>query len=64
MEKEEFLIKLAGGEEEEAAASSPRLHYFNKVRLLRALVPAAGDERCVRPIRCCDYWRTSVCPSW
>eukprot|EP00066_Takifugu_rubripes_P016720 XP_011605986.1 PREDICTED: LOW QUALITY PROTEIN: nuclear pore complex protein Nup160 [Takifugu rubripes] len=35
VEKEEFLIKLTGSEEEEAPASSPRLQYFNKVlRLL------------------------------
>lgn len=35
MEKEEFLIKLTGSEEEEAPASSPRLQYFNKVEELR-----------------------------
>uniref|UniRef100_H3D8B1 Nucleoporin 160 n=1 Tax=Tetraodon nigroviridis TaxID=99883 RepID=H3D8B1_TETNG len=35
VEKEEFLIRLTGSEEEEAAAASPRLQYFNKVlRLL------------------------------
>lgn len=31
VEKEEFLIRLTGSEEEEAAAASPRLQYFNKV---------------------------------
>lgn len=31
MEKEEFLMRLTGSEEEQAAASSPRLQYYNKV---------------------------------
>lgn len=31
VEKEEFLMRLTGSEEEEPAASSPRLHYYNKV---------------------------------
>lgn len=50
MEKEEFLIKLTSSEEEEAAATSPRLHYFNKVHTLAAAVfasPAAGSQLCV-----------------
>lgn len=34
VEKEEFLMKLTGSEDEEAAAS-PRLQYYNKVRMLR-----------------------------
>lgn len=31
VEKEEFLMRLTGSEDEEAAASSPRLQYYNKV---------------------------------
>lgn len=34
VEREEFLMKLTAGEDEEAA-SSPRLQYYNKVRMLR-----------------------------
>lgn len=66
MEKEEFLIKLTGSEEEEAAATSPRLQYFNKVHTLTGAVfgrTAAANKPSVDPIRCCDYWRTLVCPS-
>lgn len=51
VEKEEFLIKLTGSEEEEAAASSPRLQYFNKVHthsqelpLVKPRVAAAGNK--------------------
>lgn len=40
MEREEFLMKLTGSEDEEAAAS-PRLQYYNKVKTLRC-VAAAG----------------------
>lgn len=32
MEKEDFLLRLCGTEEEEAVASAPRLQYYNKVR--------------------------------
>lgn len=49
VEKEEFLIKLTASEQEEAAASSPRLQYFNKVRTLTgaaSVSPAAGDKLC------------------
>lgn len=50
MEKEDFLIKLTSSEEEEAAATSPRLHYFNKVHTLAAAAlasPAAASQLCV-----------------
>jgi hypothetical protein len=33
VEKEEFLVRLTGTDEEEAA-TSPRLQYYNKVGLL------------------------------
>lgn len=36
VEREEFLMKLTAGEDEEAP-SSPRLQYYNKVRMLRCL---------------------------
>lgn len=66
MEKEEFLMKLTGSEEEEAPASSPRLQYFNKVeeRSPSLLLRGCCRSRTEGPFRCCDYWRTWVCPSW
>lgn len=57
VEKEEFLIKVTGSEEEEAAATSPRLQYFNKVHTLRGAAlafrllhatAAAARDLCVR----------------
>lgn len=65
VEKEEFLLKLAGGEEEEAAVASPRLQYFNKVRAraVEALVRRLQLLNSPGPTRCCDYWRMSGCPS-
>lgn len=46
MEKEEFLIRLTGGEDEEAAAASPRLQYFNKVQPLAAAAWSSDGSYC------------------
>lgn len=51
MEKEEFLMRLTGGEDEDAAVApaTPRLQYYNKVKagILRfhlTLMVRAGED--------------------
>jgi len=48
VEKEEFLLKLTGSEEEEQEeASTPRLQYYNKVpRRSQSVRPATGSDSC------------------
>lgn len=59
VEKEEFLLRLTGSEEEESA-STPRLQYYNKVHLYHEKIPVLQkDTWSTCPVQgCCDSLQT------